>query len=129
MYPEIEEFLKIEDQLNQFKKKHAKVIDQLNALIDDYNAAVVKARDRVKKEGKSIGPFKFYKATKISWDVGILKNLLSEQQFSEVTTVVVDNDKMKLAIKSGKVPKDTVELAKIEQQEPRCKGPNKIGGL
>ena len=122
----ITNFLEVEEEVKSFIKANAKVFDKFKTLLEEYNKRVLEAREYVKKNRKSEGPFKFYPQANVVWDVKMLEGMLDKETFKSITTVTIDKEALEVAIKQGKVNPEKIQIAKLETKEPRCKGPNKV---
>lgn len=112
---EVQELSDIKVELEQFKAEHANVFMQYKDLVDRYNSALEAAEKEVRSQGVTCGDFENYSVS-VKFNAAKMFEELGEEMFLEnggaatsKTVYTVDDNKVKAAIASGKIPEECVD--------------------
>jgi hypothetical protein len=101
------------------KRKFVEKLAEWDRLFD-------KSKALIKSRGKGNGQFKLIEKHKITYDTGILKDLISEEMFKQVTDTKVNKKAIDLAIERGDIDGKRVLVAQSEKLEYAVEGPKSI---
>lgn len=128
--PEVLDFMEAQDRLDEFKKKHADILVELDAIAEDYNQKLEAADKAVRARAATCGPFENYQ-TVTSYDAKALFELLGKEKFIQVggklgteTTYNVDKARIEASISKNLIPADVIE--RFKKESPRYHKPEKI---
>jgi hypothetical protein len=128
--PEVEEFLKAFEALEQFKLANAIFMEALGQLSAQYNAALENAEKAVRSQGVSCGPFELYNYT-TRYDTQRLYEELGREDFLKVggkletkTEYVVDKATLEMNIARNVIPAEVVEV--VVKNSPTYHKPDKV---
>jgi hypothetical protein len=97
--PEVAAFARVQQELDEFKRANPEFFDQLQGLVDRYNAARDMAEQAVRTKQVSCGPFQLTGRPSISWKWETLYEEMGRDWFTAnvsgrtVTTVTYEGDK------------------------------------
>lgn len=131
LLPEVETFEKIAGEIEAFKTIHSDFYQELQQLVERYNAAHEMAYKAARAKCVSSGPFQLMGRPAVKYNVEKVLEVLGEAAFLEyggrtkqVTVYEVDKEQMDLACASGLISKE--DVAAIRETVSRYHKPEKL---
>jgi hypothetical protein len=128
--PEVIEFIDAQDAIEDFKRDHAEVFNQLANLTERYNTALQQADKACRQREVSCGPFSLYQFT-TKYNAEALFNAVGKNVFLEVGGTIqtvaayeVDRGRLEAAIAQNKISKDVV--AQVRKETPNFHKPKEL---
>lgn len=123
-------FLEAEKKLKAFKEANKKIFQQLDSIVEEYNAALEDADKEVRALGISVGPFSVM-GVQTTIDVDILYDEMGPEGFLKVGGIVqqrqvldIDKTKFQTYVNSGAI--DPEILSACYSKKNKYRTPKKI---
>lgn len=118
--PEVLDFMEVKDKYEAFREEYKDVIDILESISAEYNAALEAADKAVRAHGVSCGPFDAYQRN-VSYDPVALYDAVGKDRFIELggqiqTKLVyeVDRARLEAMIAQNRLPADVIDAVRSE---------------
>lgn len=116
--PEVQRFLVAKGNIDRFKAANPMVFTQLEALVEEYNAALQESDKVLRARRTSCGPFDLYSIA-CKYNAEKLHDELGEESFlkvggikSKVTEFSLNEPLFEAMIERGEVPAEVVEVVR-----------------
>jgi hypothetical protein len=116
--PEVIDFLDAQTRLEEFRARNPQLMDEYEALLNDYNTAREAADKAVRGREVNCGPWQQLTPT-VTYSGEKLYSAVGREDFVRlggivrtVTEYVIDKDAIEAAISANKMPKEVVEVVR-----------------
>jgi len=117
--PEVEAFERIQRELDEFKRANPEFFEQLQHIVDRYNATRDMAEKVVRTKQISCGPFQLTGRPSVSYDGEVLYEEMGRDWFFEhggatkqITKYEIDKTKAEAAFSAGIIPEEVAAKAR-----------------
>lgn len=114
--PEVQRFLEVREKYAKFRETHPKFFDQLDHLIEEYNAALEDAEKTCRANQVSCGPFQLLGRPTVKWNPEQVLEELGFEAFKKlggeektVTTFVIDTSRCETAFQQDQIPEEVAD--------------------
>jgi hypothetical protein len=128
--PEVAEFLRVKQELDNYKAQHAPVFEGLEEIVREYNDKLSAAEQVVRARQVSCGPFDAYQ-TQTKYDANALYEMMGRDKFlalggqEELQKVrSLDKKRVDMNIAAGNIPKEVAD--EVRKTTPKYKTPEKV---
>ena len=128
--PAVQEFLAVQQELENFKAQHAATFEAFEIIVNEYNEKLSAAEQKVRARGVTCGPFNAYQ-TQAKYDANALYEMMGREKFLELggkETIqkvrTLDKGIVDSHISSGNIPEEVAN--EVKKTTPRYKKPSEV---